>query len=133
MNKSERLIALCRVLAAAIVVAAIVACLFFVGTATGPRLRRLAMVTTETSPVGSQVSFDDASRLTAEFLAGRDTTTIAVPWTMTARAVLRLYHLENNLSARAALREQLGVADLDALLSEGWSFSFVLSPERLDP
>lgn len=106
---------------------------YLLGRALGPALREAAMVSTETSPVASVVSFDDASELAAAFLAGRDTATVAAPWDMTARDVLRLYHLENNQSARAALLEQLGVADLDAVLPRGSSFSFVLSPERLEP
>lgn len=112
---------------------AAVALPFFLGRAFGPTLRGAAMVTTETSPAASLVLFDDAARAAAAFMADRDTAIVEVRWAMTAREVLRLYHLENNLSARAALLEQLGVADLDAELPEGSSFSFVLSPERLEP
>lgn len=115
--------------------AAVAACVvaYLLGRAFGPVLREAAMVSTETSPLASVVSFNDASELAATFMAGRDTATVAAPWDMTARDVLRLYHLENNQSARAALLEQLGVADLDAVLPRGSSFSFVLSPERLEP
>lgn len=106
---------------------------FLLGRAFGPALRGAAMVTTATSPAASVVAFDDASRTAAAFMAGRDTATVRVRWPTTARELLRLYHLENNLSARAALLEQLGVADLETVLPEGSSFSFVLSPERLEP
>lgn len=111
---------------------AAVAVPFFLGRTFGPVLRGAAMVTTETSPAASAVSFDDASRMAAAFMASRDTATVIVPWAMTAREVLRLYHLENNLSARAALLEKLGVADLETVLAEGSSFSFVLSPEHVE-
>lgn len=106
---------------------------FLLGRAFGPALRGAAMVTTATSPAASVVAFDDASRTAAAFMAGRDTATVRVRRPTTARELLRLYHLENNLSARAALLEQLGVADLETVLPEGSSFSFVLSPERLEP
>lgn len=116
---------------AAAVAAGIVA--YLLGQALGPAVRKVAMVSTETSPLASVVTFNDASELAAAFMASRDTATVAVPWDMTARDVLRLYHLENNQSARTALLEQLGVADLEAVLPQGSSFSFVLSPERLEP
>ena len=52
---------------------------------------------------------------------------------MDARDLLRLYHLENNLSARAALLDQLGIEELDAVLPEGTAISLVLTPARLTP
>ena len=115
---------------------AAVAALFTVFTlaeALGPGLRRAGMVVTETGPTGSMVPFDDASERAAAFLADRDSVAIVVPWTMTARDLLRLYHLENNLSARAALIEELGAEDLDAVLAEGTPVSFILTPVRLTP
>ena len=112
---------------------AVIVVAFWLGRAAGPGLRRAAMTASETSPTGSVVSFDDASRMAAAFLAGRDTVAVAFPWTMSARDVLRLYHLENNLSARSALFEQLGASDLDMVLPRGSTFVFVLSPERLEP
>lgn len=111
---------------------AAVAVPFLVGRTFGPALRGAAMVTTETSPAASVVSFDDASRMTNAFMTSRDTATVIVPWAMTAREVLSLYHLGNNQSARAALLEQLGVADLETVLAEESSFSFVLSPEHVE-
>ena len=106
---------------------------FTLASALGPRVRRAGMVVTETSPAGSMVAFDDASARAAAFLADRDSVVVVVPWTMDARDLLRLYHLENNLSARAALLDQLGIEELDAVLPEGTAISLVLTPARLTP
>lgn len=97
----------------------------------GPAVRRAGMVVTETDPSGSAVAFDDASGRAAAFLAERDSVEVVVPWTMQARDLLRLYHLENNSSARTALLEQLGIAEPDATVPAGTTLSLVLTPARL--
>ena len=91
------------------------------------------MVTTDVGAAGSIVVFDDASETAAMFLAGRDSVEVVVPWRMTAAGFLRLYHLGNNLSARRALQERLGVTDLNTFLAPGDVISFVLTPERIEP
>ena len=106
---------------------------FTLARAVGPAVRRSGMIFAETGPAGSAVVFDDASGRAAAFLAERDSVEVVVPWTMRARDLLRIYHLENNSSARTALLEQLGIAELDATVPAGTSLSLVLTPPRLAP
>ncbi len=106
---------------------------FTVARAVGPAVRRAGMVVAETGPAGSAVAFDDASGRAAAFLAERDSVEVVVPWTMLARDLLRIYHLENNSSARAALLGQLGIGELDATVPAGTTLSLVLTPARPAP
>ena len=104
-----------------------------VARALGPGVRAAGMVVTETGPAGSMVAFDDASPRASAFLAERDSVEVVAPWSMSARDLLRIYHLENNRSARTALLEQLGIAELDAVVPEGTTLSLVLTPARFTP
>ena len=106
---------------------------FTLARALGPAVRRAGMVVTETGPAGSAVAFDDASGRAAAFLAERDSVEVVVPWAMRARDLLRIYHLENNSSARAALLDQLGIGELDGTLPVGATLSLVLTPARQVP
>lgn len=117
----------------ALAVAAGLLTVFTLARTVGPAVRGAGMVVTETDPAGSEVAFDDASGRAAAFLAERDSVNIVVPWTMQARDLLRIYHLENNSSARTALLEQLGIAGPGATVPAGTTLSFVLTPARLTP
>lgn len=61
------------------------------------------------------------------FFEARDTVTVTVPWPMTAAELLSLYHLENNVDARRALREQLGAESDEHPLSAGAEVTFHLT------
>ena len=117
----------------ALVFAAALLTVFSLARAVGPAVRRAGMVVAETDPAGSVVAFDDASGRAAAFLAERDSVEVVVPWTMRARDLLRIYHLENNSTARTALLDQLGIAELDATVPAGTTLSLVLTPARLSP
>ena len=98
--------------------------------AVGPGFRRAAMVQIETSPSGSTLAFDDATDEAGSFLIARDSVSIEVPWTMTVDQLLRLYHLENNQSAKLALEAQFGGVDLGQVLPEGTRLKFALTPSE---
>lgn len=102
--------------------------------AVGPGFRTMAMVHVETSPVASAVAFDDASKEAGSFLVERDSVSLEVPWAMTVDRFLRLYHLENNQSAKSALEAQLGAVRPELMLVEGTRLKFALTPsERGSP
>ncbi|NNF27467.1 MAG: hypothetical protein HKN73_09625 [Gemmatimonadetes bacterium] len=98
----------------------------------GPSLRSASLVYVDEDPVGSQLEYDDGSAEAASFLGARDSVTAVVPWDMTAQAFLRLYHLENNRSAREAL-QPAGASAPEALLSEGTRLRFSLTPAQVLP
>lgn len=137
MNKPDRdkmdTAVLARGAGLAFAFAAVLLTVFVVARSVGAGVRTAGMVVTDTDPAGSMVAFDDASARAAAFLAERDSVEVVAPWTLPARDLLRIYHLENNRSARAALLEQLGIAELDAVVPEGTALSLVLTPARLTP
>jgi hypothetical protein len=105
-----------------------------VAGAAGPGLRAAAMVHTDTRAAGSRVTFDDASREAAAFLGDRDSVSVVVPWDMTLDELLRLYHLENNASARQSLVDAVGgpLAPGDRV-PEGTRIRFALTPSGAVP
>lgn len=117
----------------ATVLAAALFAVFALARSVGPGVRAAGMVVTAADPAGSTVAFDDASAQASAFLAERDSVEVVAPWTMPARDLLRIYHLENNRSARTALLEQLGIVKLDAVVPEGTALSLALTPAGLTP
>lgn len=105
-----------------------------VAGAVGPGIRAAALVHTDQRAAGSRVTFDDASREAAAFLGDRDSVTVVVPWDMTFDDLLRLYHLENNASARQSLIDAVGgsPAPGDAV-AEGTRIRFALTPSGAVP
>lgn len=103
-----------------------------IARAAGPSLRSAALVYVDEDPAGSRLEFDDGSAEAVSFLGARDSVTAVVPWDMTAGAFLRLYHLENNRSAREAL-QAVGASAPGALLPEGTRLRFSLTPARVLP
>ena len=84
-----------------------------IAASVGPSVRSIALVYADESPEGSLLEYDDGSNEAASFLGARDSVTVVVPWDMSSRAFLRLYHLENNRSAREAL-DAIGASTPDA-------------------
>ena len=104
-----------------------------VAEAVGPRLRSGAMVYVETSPLGSEVAFDDGSGEAALFLGARDSVSVVTPWEMTVDELLRLYHLENNASAREVISETVGASDPSDRIPPGTRLRFALTPATRVP
>ena len=103
-----------------------------IATSAGPSVRAAALVYADESPAGSRLDYDDGSAEAAAFLGARDSVTAVVPWDMTTRAFLQLYHLENNRSAAEAL-EAIGSGDPESLLTEGTRLRFSLTPAQVLP
>lgn len=93
----------------------------------GEPLRRAAILHLDDAPPSRPVPLSDATPAAATFFLERDSVTVVVPWDMSVRELLGLYHLDNNVSARDALETQLGVARGDDRVREGQVFSFVLT------
>ena len=104
-----------------------------VAGAVGPGLRSGAMVYVETGARGSEVAFDDGSSEAALFLGARDSVSVVTPWEMTVDELLRLYHLENNASAREALSETVGASGPDDRVPSGTRLRFALTPATRVP
>lgn len=96
----------------------------------GDAVRRAVLVEVDRSPRGAQPSYSDAPAEAAAFFARRDTVRVRVPRDMTLAAFLSLYHLETNLSARDALREQLGVVAEGDVLREGERVTLTITVPR---
>lgn len=118
----------------AVAVAAVaVAVLLGAATLVGEPVRRAALLHLDETPPSGSVRLADASPLAAGFFAGRDTVRVTVPWDMTGGEFLALYHLENNRSARVALRDQLGVVEPGDPLRQGATVTFVLTAREGGP
>ncbi len=122
-----------RALAALLLLASALAAVHGVARTIGPSLRRTALIAHETSPAASIVDFDDAAEEAGAFLTARDTVLVVVPWTMRARDLIRLYHLEDGPAVREALARQLGAQDLDHVVQAGARVSLALTPARRSP
>ncbi len=124
---------LLRILAPLLVLVALLVATGSLARVLGPPIRRAAVIAHETTPAGSVVAFDDATPQAGAFLAARDTVVVVVPWTMRARDLVRLYHLDDGPSLRRALATQLSVHDLDDILEAGSRVSLTLTPPRRSP
>ncbi|HZD05118.1 MAG TPA: hypothetical protein VE173_09370 [Longimicrobiales bacterium] len=99
----------------------------------GDPVRDAVLVEVERSPLGSRPSYSDAPREAAAFFARRDTVRVRMPRDMTVGDFLGLYHLETNVAARAALRDQLGAVAEDDLLREGDQVTITITVAREAP
>lgn len=97
----------------------------------GDAVRGAVLVEVDRSPRSAQPSHSDAPAEAAAFFARRDTVQVRVPRDMTLADFLSLYHLETNLSARAALREQLGVVAEGDVLREGERVTLTITVPRV--
>lgn len=99
----------------------------------GEGFRRTAMIEVRTGPAGSRPDFSDEASEAPAFFAARDTARIVVPWDMTVAELLALYHLEGNVGAWRALREQLNRTRLDERLTKGDELRIPLTPPEGTP
>ena len=95
--------------------------------AIGEPVRRAALLSLDDEPPVESLPLSDTSPEASSFFLERDSVTLRVPWDMTVAELLTLYHLENNTSARQALRDRFGAVEAGDRLQEGSELSFVLT------
>ena len=95
--------------------------------ALGEPVRRAALLSLDEEPPADPLPLSDTAPEAAAFFLERDSVTVRVPWDMTVAELLTLYHLENNASARQALRDRFGAVEATDRLVEGAELSFVLT------